>query len=200
MRKNFDAGILMDNVLDMGGSITTGVLKESIPNPYYGLRKAISEGELVRVKNGVYMLPDEIADTMIDIESIVPGGILCLYSAWSHYGLGTQIPSAYFVAIDTHRRVVVPSYPPVTLCYWQKKYREIGVVKETISGHEVLITDLEKSVCDAVKFRNKVGLDVCAEVLHSYLARPDKSISKLSSYASQMRIAKTLNTYLEMWL
>ena len=109
------------HISENGGSIRVKTLKEQIPNPYYGLRRAISDGDVVRVKRGVYMLPDELADTMIDIESIVPGGILCLYSAWAYYEISTQIPTAFFVAVDTHRRVVVPDYPPVTLCYWQKK-------------------------------------------------------------------------------
>ena len=187
------------HISENGGSIRAKTLKEQTPNPYYELRKALSDGEVVRVKRGVYMLRDELADTMIDIESIVPGGILCLYSAWAYYEISTQIPTAFFVAVETHRRVVVPDYPPVTLCYWQKKYRELGVVRREISGHSVLITNLEKSVCDAVKFRNKVGIDVCAKILHSYLRRKDKSITKLMAYATQMRIGGTMKKYLEMW-
>ena len=123
------------HIYDNGGSIRTGVLKESTPNPYYGIRKAIESGEVVRIKNGVYMLADELADTMIDIEAIVPGGILCLYSAWVQYGLSTQIPDAYYVAIDDHRRVVVPEDPPVKLCYWQKKYLDLGVVRVDIMAN-----------------------------------------------------------------
>ena len=196
---NIWAMSIEQHISDNGGSIRAKTLKEQTPNPYYELRKAISDGEVVRVKRGVYMLRDELADTMIDIESIVPGGILCLYSAWAYYEISTQIPTAFFVAVDTHRRVVVPDYPPVTLCYWQKKYRELGVVRREISGHSVLITNLEKSVCDAVKFRNKVGIDVCAEILHSYLRRKDKSITKLMAYATQMRIGGTMKKYLEMW-
>lgn len=38
-----------------------------------------------------------------------------------------------------------------------------------ISGYHVRITDMERSVCDAVKYRNKLGLDICAEVIRTYL-------------------------------
>lgn len=187
------------NISANGGSIRTRELKERKPNPYYAIRKAISDGDVVRIKNGVYMLSDELADTMVDIDSIIPGGVLCLYSAWAYHELSTQIPSAFFVAIDTHRHVVVPEYPAITLCYWQKKYRELGAVRREISGHNVLITDLEKSVCDAVRFRNKVGMDVAAEVFHSYLRNPGRSISKLMEYASAMRIGGIMRRYLEIW-
>lgn len=35
----------------------------------------------------------------------------------------------------------------------------------------VRITDLERTVCDAVKYRNKIGLDVCGEVIDNYLKK-----------------------------
>ena len=167
---------------------------------YYAINKALVSGEVVRLKNGVYALDTALADTMIDVERIVPRGVLCLYSAWAHYGLSTQIPDAHYIAVEKHRKVVVPSFPPITLCYWQKKYYEMGITEAEISGYKARIYDLEKSVCDAIKFRNKIGMDVCAEVLKTYLSRKGRDIAKLTSYAKQMRIASTLSHYLEIGL
>ncbi len=187
------------NIADNGGSMSMKELRQKTGNPYYGIRKAISDGEVVRVKQGVYMLADELADTMVDIERIIPGGVLCLYSAWEHHGLSTQAPTAFYVAVETHRRVVTPAIPAITLCYWGAKYCELGAVTKEIAGHNVRITDLEKSVCDAVKFRGKIGMDVCAEVFQNYLRRKDKSISKLMEYAAAMRISSVMKNYLDMW-
>ena len=60
------------------------------------------------------------------------------------------------------------------------------------------IFDIEKCVCDAVKFRNKIGIDVCTEIVKNYLKRRNKNIAKLIKYAKVLRVAKTLSTYLEM--
>ena len=38
------------------------------------------------------------------------------------------------------------------------------------------IFDLERSVCDAIKYRNKVGIDVMAEVIQTYLKLPERII------------------------
>lgn len=38
---------------------------------------------------------------------------------------------------------------------------------------------MERSVCDAVKFRNKVGTDVCSEVVNSYLSRSERNLTIL---------------------
>ena len=188
----------MDKEQTVNGVMKTQEIRES--QSYYGIRKAVEEGSVVRLKNGVYASAEALADTMIDIERVVPKGVLCLYSAWAHYGLTTQIPGAFYVAVEKHRKVVVLQFPPITLCYWEQKYYEMGVVEAEVSGHRVRIYDLEKSVCDAVKFRNKVGLDVAAEVLKAYLARKDRNIARLTSYARQMRVASTLKGYLEIGL
>ena len=180
------------------GVMKTQEIMES--QSYYGIRKAVEDGSVVRLKNGVYASADALADTMIDMERVVPRGVLCLYSAWAHYGLTTQIPGAFYVAVEKHRKVVVPEFPPITLCFWEQKYYEMGVVETEVSGYKVRIYDVEKSVCDAVKFRNKIGLDVTAEVLKAYLARKDRNIARLTAYASQMRVASTLKGYLEIGL
>ena len=73
-----------------------------------------------------------------------------------------------------------------------------GIMQEEISGYSVRITDPERSVCDAVKYRNKIGLDVCAEIIRSYLTRRDRNLSRLSDYAKRLRVAKVLNSYLEI--
>lgn len=188
----------MNKEQSVKGVMNTQEIRKS--QSYYGLRKAVEEGSVVRLKNGVYASADALADTMIDIGRVVPRGVLCLYSAWAHYGLTTQIPGAFYVAVEKHRKVVVPEFPPVTLCYWERKYYDMGVVEAEVSGHKVRIYDVEKSVCDAVKFRNKIGLDVAAEVLKAYLARKDRNIARLTAYARQMRVAGTLKGYLEIGL
>ena len=167
---------------------------------YESVRKATEEGTLVRVKQGVYASMESLANTMIDIEKIVPDGVLCLYSAWAYYNLTTQIPSAYCIAIEAKRKVVVPVFPTINLYYWKADYLSLGVDKRKISGYRVKITDLERSVCDAIKYRNKIGLDVCSEILREYMKRPDRNVPRLCDYARQLRVYNILSKYLEIMI
>ncbi len=48
---------------------------------YREILREAKEGEIIKVRNGVYATLDTLAGSMIDIDAIVPGGILCLYSA-----------------------------------------------------------------------------------------------------------------------
>ena len=118
------------------------------------LQASVRKGEAMRLKNGVYAHIDALAGTMVDIRLIVPNGILCLWSAWSVYNLTTQIPNAYYVAIKRSRKVVLPEYPEFQLIYQSDKLLSIGATRKEIQGYDVPIFDVERSVCDVVKYRN----------------------------------------------
>ena len=52
---------------------------------------------------------------------------------------------------------------------------------------------MEKSVCDAVKYRNRIGIDVSSEILRNYLSRKDSDITRLYAYAKDMRLGKRMD-------
>ena len=164
---------------------------------YEHLRRATVDGTLMRIRQGVYAETSALANNMIDVQRIVPYGVLCLYSAFAHYGLSTHVPAAICIAIDAKRKVRLPEYPPIDLYYWKKENLEFGVVEKEISGYKVLITDMERSVCDAVKYRNKIGLDVCGEVIDNYLKNENRNITLLHEYAGRLRVKNILTKYLE---
>jgi hypothetical protein len=164
--------------------------KRQIPDKssYNKLLKMIEEGVVVRVKPGIYSYGDIYSGTMVDVEKIVPNGVLCLFSTWLHYGLSTSIPHSFNIAIERGRKVRLPDYPPIQLYHWTKDYYELGITTEKIYDYTVKIYDIEKSVCDAVRFRNKVGMDIAIEVVKNYVRRKDRNFNKLAIYATQMRI------------
>lgn len=130
----------------------------------------VNAGIVGRVKHGVYFYGNPSQGyTMIDVEKIVPGGVLCLYSVWSHYNLTVQIPRSFNIAIEKSRKITVPDYPPLILYYWKQKYYEMGVITKEIGGYTVKIYDMEKSVCDAVKYRTKIGIETASERLKTKL-------------------------------
>lgn len=181
---------------EVGGTISTADMSGSAE--YMRVRRAVQRGELTRLRPGVYASPEVLLDTMLDIERIVPGGVVCLYNAWSFHQLSTAVPPAFCVAIEQKRKIVIPPSLPVTLYYWKKENLSLGVTTAEISGHTVRITDLERSVCDAVKYRNKIGLDVCAEVVRSFLRKDGRNLSLLTEYAKQLRVWSILKNYLEI--
>lgn len=190
-----DKQTIEEAIQPYSGFITTGDTQSR--SEYERLRSATKAGALVRLRNGVYADVAALANNVIDVERLVPHGVLCLYSAFHYYGLSTQVPAATCVAIEAKRKVRLPDYPVIDLYYWKKENLEFGIVQKEISGYTLLITDLERTVCDAVKYRNKIGHDVCGEVIDSYLKSEHRNISLLQAYAKRLRVHKTLTFYLE---
>ena len=110
------------------------------------------------------------------------------------------MPQAFHIAVKRNRRVSTSTFPKVEIHYYAEKILNVGVSKMTVDGITVNVYDVEKSVCDAVKFRNKIGMDVCAEIIGNYLERPDRNISKLMDYAKSLRVSAILGKYLEVKL
>lgn len=167
-------------------------------NEYLKTLRAEKRGELIRVRQGVYAEPSSVISTMIDVEKIVPNGVVCMYNAWSYYELTTTVPPAFCIAIEAKRKVRTSNIFPITLYYWKKENLEFGTVLKEISGYQVRITDMERSVCDAIKYRNKIGLDLCAEIVKTYLNKPERNLAILSEYARKLRVSKVLDNYLEV--
>ena len=189
---------ISDTIASQGGIITTTSMTGQAE--YKRVLRAVDRGELIRLRHGVYAVPEAAFSTMIDIDKIVPGGVVCMYSAWMHHQLSTQVPPAFCIAIENKRKIKVPTVIPVNLYYWKPENLEFGIERKNISGCEVLITDLERSVCDAVKYRNKIGIDLCTEVVRSYLSRNNRNLSRLTDYARRLRVSNIINNYLEISL
>lgn len=167
---------------------------------YYKMLTDAKNGELIQVRRGVYANIEQLSGTMIDIDAVVPGGILCFWSVWNLYGLTTSMPQAFHIAIKRDRKITLPSYPNIELHYYTEKLLNIGVSQKTVEGFMIKLYDVERSVCDAVKFRNKIGIDVCSEIISNYLKRDNRNLSKLMDYAHELRVSSVLEKYLEVKL
>ncbi|MEI7501473.1 MAG: type IV toxin-antitoxin system AbiEi family antitoxin domain-containing protein [Bacteroidota bacterium] len=165
----------------------------------YHLRQLIRKGVVSRVKRGFYRLNDSpLIFQEAEIARMIPDGIFCMFTAWSFYGLATYVSAEYHVAIPKTLKIVLPDYPPVKLYYWVAETFEIGKVSAEMNNSQVNVYDIERSVCDAVKFRNKIGADLMSEILRNYVRRHDKNLDKMLKYAAELRISKTLNQLLQV--
>lgn len=179
---------------------SSAIVKRAGRTAYYKLLDRVRDGNMVRIKRGVYTTAEQLADTMIDIEAIVPGGVLCLFSAWNVHRLTTSLPQAYHIAVKRGRKVSLPIFPKVEPHHITNTIFDIGVEHQIVSGYKILIYNKERCVCDAVKYRNKVGMDICAEVVNNYLKLPERNLSLLFTYADKLRVRKILEQYIALIL
>ena len=180
--------------------LSSASVKKQGRTAYYKMLESAKQGELIQVLRGVYANIDQLSGNMIDINAVVPEGILCLWSACSIHQLTTSMPQAFHIAIKRGRKVSIPSFPRIEVHHYTEDLLKIGVISMIIDGFNIRLYDVERCVCDAVKFRNKVGMDVCSEIINNYLERPDRNLSKLMDYARRLRVGKIIEQYLQVKL
>lgn len=167
------------------------------PPVYAILNEMIETGEVQKIKNGLYQyLLLGNYNELENLAKLYPNAVLCLFSAWHYYELSTTIPFQYHLAFEHKANPQPREYPPIKPYYWSKTQFELGIVQQ----QNINIYDLEKCVCDAVKFRNKIGEEITMEVLKNYMHPETRNIEKLMLYAKQMRIEKIISPLLKSML
>jgi len=157
---------------------------------WYQLKKMMDKGEAVKLSSGIYKLNDIRIPQKAEIAILYPSAVLCMFSAWHYHKLSSANPWAFHVAVEYKDKVSKLYYPPVILYYWRNQPLYLGITEVEEDGYKIRMYDLEKSVCDAIRFRNKAGFDTVSDILKNYLKRPDKDLDKLTRYAQALRIEK----------
>ena len=104
------------------------------------------------------------------------------------------------MAIERKRKLRLPEAVDITLVYQKQDLLDIGRTTAIIDGIEVAIYNRERCLCDAIKYRNKIGIDVMAEILNSYLSYSQKNLNILQQYAKELRVYRILSNYLDVKL
>lgn len=167
------------------------------PRTLYQMR---DRGLLEQLAKGVFRLievPDFPEPDLVLVAKKIPHGVICLISALAYYEITTQIPHFVYVAIPTKSRQSRLGYPPIRYFHYSEKVYHAGIDTHYIGGYPVKIYDIEKTLADCVKFRNKIGMDVVIEALKMYWQRPGTNIDKLFEYAKTNRIDKVLQPIME---
>ncbi|HMQ50123.1 MAG TPA: type IV toxin-antitoxin system AbiEi family antitoxin domain-containing protein [Saprospiraceae bacterium] len=179
------------------GVLTTKELKD-LGVSHYEIRQLLEKNIIDKVKRGVYVLSDSSEEEYLLVTKLVSTGIFCLQSAAFLHNYTTSIPLRHHLAIYTKDRYHLPEYPPIKLFYWQKSQYELGVQEMMHNDVKIKIYDREKTVCDFLKFRNKLELSMVKEVLHSYLRDPKRNIVRLKNYSRELKVSSILDHYLEV--
>jgi len=184
-----DAG----GLLTMAEALRSGIHRREL----YHLR---DNGQLEVISRGLYRLadmPEPALPDFIPVAKRAAHGVICLISALAYHEITTQIPHFVYVALprDAHKPVI--AYPPTRYFWYSEKLLITGVEEHLFDGYRVKIFDIEKTLIDCVKFRNKIGMDVVLEALKMYWRRPGANLDKLFSYASMFRVKRILQPIIE---
>jgi predicted transcriptional regulator of viral defense system len=170
---------------------------------YYMIRRMVEEGMLAKINGNTYenlSYHGEDHDFLY-VSGYVDGGVICLMSAAVYHELSTYRPHQIDAAIHRKSKIsTLPDWPEINLYYFSKQRYQLGVETIQCEGGRVSIYDREKTVCDVLAYRNKIGMEDALAVLKNYLLRNDRDINKLLAYSKKLRSYNILMKYLEVLL
>lgn len=164
------------------------------------LYSMVETGHLERISRGIYRLaslPTLETPDLVAVAKRIPKCVICLVSALAYHRLTTQIPHAVDVAIVKGTERPRIDYPPVNVYWFSGSAFIEGIQKVEIGGHQVRMYSAEKSIADAFKYRNKMGLDVAIEALKLWRERQGVSFELLLAQARNCRVERVIRPYLE---
>lgn len=164
------------------------------------LSRAVADGVLERVARGQYRLAGgEVTEHHgLAVASLAaPAGVICLLSALSFHGIGTQLPAEVWVAIERGRTPPRLRSPRLRVVRYSGPVFREGIEVHTIEGRRVPIYGVAKTLADLFKARHQVGLDVALEALREAWRERRFTLPQLDRAARACRVERVMRPYVE---
>jgi len=165
------------------------------------LRLLAKNGELERSAHGVYITPDSFIDRMYIIQLRRPKIVYSHETALFLHDLTDRDPVNYTVTVPTGYNASNLRKDNIYVYTVKKEYHKIDILQiETIFGNMVKVYNLERTICDCLRSRNKIDIAIVNEMFKRYVKRSNKNLNILMQKADMFGITKLLRKYLEVLL
>jgi len=164
------------------------------------LAQLCQTGKIRRLGRGVYGLqgsPQSEYQSLLEVSTRVPEGVICLLSALHFHDIGTQIPHQVWLAIKNGARPPKLDTVGLRVMRFSNASLAHGVETRTINGIPIRATTPAKTIADCFKYRNKIGMDVALEALRDGWHKRRFTMDDLHRAATVDRVARVLRPYLE---
>jgi predicted transcriptional regulator of viral defense system len=165
------------------------------------ISRAVRDGELIRISRGLYQRPDsevETAQSLAEAAKRVPKGVIAMVSALAFHGLTDQMSRKIWVAISPKDwGAPAPSYPPIRIVEFRDKYMHQGIEHHRISGVDVPIYSVPKTLADIFRNSRLVDRSIAVEGLRAALAQRKTTPGAIAEAAIAGDSWKIMRPYLE---
>ncbi|MCD7825131.1 MAG: type IV toxin-antitoxin system AbiEi family antitoxin domain-containing protein [Clostridiaceae bacterium] len=166
------------------------------------IKELVDKGVVERVAHGNYWLVDEENGKpeyyqMIEVCMVNPRAVICADSACYFHGLIDTEPEKLSIATLKTDRSKMQMHFPVTRHYYSDLAYEEDMQTVNMPAGTIHVYGLERSVCDAIRFRADVGENEVSVIVSRYMERKNKQLDRLYAYADAMRVGKIVRTRLE---
>lgn len=166
-----------------------------------GLAKFVRKYNYNRVSKGIYCSSDIWRDELYLLQLRCPKIIFSHETALFLHGMTDQEPLQYTITVKSGYNATHLRKSGSKVFSIKKEFFELGETKvDTPFGNEVSVYNQERTICDMIRSRSKIEVQIFQEAIKNYVKSRDKNLHLLMEYAETFRVKRILNNYLEVLL
>ena len=182
------------------GYITTKEAEDLKINSTF-LSNLVNDKKIERVGTGIYKLPNYPIDNFYILSKSSKNMCYSHATALYLHNMSDRIPLVYDVTVPYNYSGSLLNNENVSLRYVKDDIFELGMIDiKTINDLTVKCYDLEKTLCDIIKDKNRMDKEIYLKALKEYARSKDKDILKLVKYAKKLDIEDEVVELMEVLL
>ena len=152
----------------------------------------VRKNEMEKIAPGIYISPDAWEDRLYSIQLRNRKIVFSHETALYIHNLSDREP---FSPVITVGRGYNAKHTV------RQEWLELGLTKvQTFTGNTVRIYDKERCICDIIKNKKRMDIQVFQKALTSYFSDSEKNIHNLMEYAGIMGVSDKVRQYTEVLL
>lgn len=170
---------------------------------YNDLQQYVRDGFIEKIRYGYYQWNDADNPSEVRlINQLFPDGILNMDTALFYYGYSDRTPCAWHLAVskDSGKSRFKIDYPFIRPYFVEPKLLNLGLASGEIDGNPVRIYDKERTICNCLRYRNKMDREIFVKAVRGYVSDTSKNIPRLMDYAKKLRATDTVKNLVGVWL
>lgn len=165
------------------------------------LSKLTKEGKLLRIVQGQYIFSDDMEDEMLSLSYRSKYIVFSHESALFLHGISDRTPFEHTVTVPSSIKLSRGLSAMCKVYYVKQERHALGKeMIETPMGNLVPVYDLERTICDVIRSRNRIGEETLLASLKAYARGSEKNLSRLENYATAFGLTASVRQYLEVLL
>jgi predicted transcriptional regulator of viral defense system len=123
-------------------------------------------------------------------------------TALFYNGYSDRTPSAWHIAVnkDSGKSMFKIGYPFVHPYFVEPALLDAGLNSGDIDRNTLRTYDKERTICDCLRYRNKMDRKTFNKAIRAYVNDSSKIIPRLMEYAEILRVTDTAKNIVGVWL
>ncbi len=161
----------------------------------------VKNGLLEKISHGIYALPNTIIDDMYLLMLRSSKIVFSHDSALFLHGLSDRTPFRHSITLPSDSSIPKDMKDECNCFYITPELFELGIVQiKTTFGNMVKSYNMERTVCDFLRSRNRCDEKMVINAIKNYASSSSKNLNLLAIYSEQLKVGKELKKYLEVLL